>query len=252
MSGFATARSAQGETAWAFRHLLHFPRLGVYYSLIPKNACTSTFLALAEAEGGLADWFRSGTRIHNLHDHYRAYRQPHEFREGDRRLILVREPLRRLASALTDKIVQTAPEKRPQLDFFCRAIGKSAPELTLRDILRICDSYPAPFLEPHFAPQSDFVFFDDYTDVIFADMHLPALELGGRRIDLRVMNKGAPAPGYEIEDMTLGAIWARRREGALPSRDSLIRMIDAEAAPGGNIRNDIAFWSSLSATGAGA
>lgn len=242
---FAKATSGQGETSWAFRNLLHFPRLGVYFSLIPKNACTSTFAALAKAEGGLADWFLSGTRIHNLHDHFRAYRQPHEFRDGDLRLILLREPVERLASAISDKLFQTSSDKRFQLDFFSRTLRKPAADLSLRDIIRFCDTCPPSSLEAHFAPQPNFVFFDEYTHVVMVDQQLNALDLAGRRIKLGTMNTGAPTSGYEIQDMTLGDIWARRRDGALPSRDSLMRMIRAEASTRGNISNDVAFWTGV-------
>jgi hypothetical protein len=41
----------QDERAWAPSKAMLFPKLSVFHSLIPKNACTSILAALARANG---------------------------------------------------------------------------------------------------------------------------------------------------------------------------------------------------------
>jgi hypothetical protein len=244
---FAPFIELQGEKAWAFRKALLFDRIGVFYSLIPKNACTSILSALAQANGLTSKWFQSRNRIHNLQPKFWAFQDLERFHDRTFKIVALREPFRRAASAINNKLVGTDAEHLVHQRFFENHLRKKIHECRLSEIFRLADTLPHWMVDEHFAPQWSFLFYDRYDLLINADHRLETIGIGDREIGIGQHNKKAASySAEEIGDATIADMRQFVREkGMPPSLTGLRKVFVNSTRPGGNYDRANRLWEAL-------
>ena len=244
---FAPFVSFQGEQSWAPRKALLFPRINVFYSLIPKNACTSLLSAFAAENGLTSKWFHSNNRIHNVQARYSAFRNIDAFHDECFKVIAFRNPFKRAMSALNNKLVGTNSEYLVHQRFFEKQLGKKIAECRISEIFRLADRCPHWMLDEHFAPQWSFLFYDRYDLVIDADHDIGSFDIGDRTIRLARQNhQPKPQSGEDIGDATIADIRQFLKEmGCLPSMPGQHAIFKQAVRSGGNYERDYKLYDAL-------
>lgn len=244
---FAPFIGFQQENAWAFRKSLLFNRAKIFYSLIPKNACTSLLSALAADDGLTSKWFHSHNRIHNVQSKYWAFRDVENFHDDSFKIIAFRNPFLRAMSALNNKLVGTDSEHLVHQRFFESRLNKKIAECRLSEIFEVADRCPHWILDEHFAPQWSFLFYDRYDLVIDADQKIERVDVGGREIELAHQNKKAkPQSREDIGDATIADIRHFIKEtGLQPSMPGMHAIFLKTVRSGGNYERDYKLYGEL-------
>ena len=237
----------QDERAWAVQKALLFPNIDVFYSLIPKNACTSLLTALAVANGLTATWFQSRNRIHNIQQRFSAFQDLERFNDQSFRMIALRDPFRRAISALGNKLVGTTAENQLDQRFFTQRLNKPIHECRLSEIFRLCDTVPHWLVDQHFAPQWSFLFYDRYDLVIDGDRPVRCIDIRGRQIQLAQHNSHAkPRSDDDVGDVMIGELRTYLKEqGRMPSLAGHRRVFDSVLRRGGNYDRDFQLYAAL-------
>lgn len=151
------------------------------YSFIPKNGCTALRYALAIDNGCLKPgddprWVdaNNATFLASLPDLILA----------DYTFVVLRCPYRRLASAFLDKI--TGEAKRREV--FLENSGISSEDLTFRRFAESMRQKPLRRLDHHWAPQTDFLIYEQYDDVFCLEAFDAMVMRLEERIGLKVVD----------------------------------------------------------------
>lgn len=158
-----------GERRWfALRHRYVYPKLGIAYTYIPKNACSSLKKTFGVAQGwlpkgkGLAHEMRRSWWLEGL----RAYRS------ADERIVVLRDPFDRLLSAYQDRFLNKDRSAADQAMATGLAdllpVGADRSDVTFAQFVRYLSTTPNRRLDEHWRPQSDFLL-GSYTRVIRFD-----------------------------------------------------------------------------------
>ncbi len=242
----------QDENAWAPRKALFFPKIGIFYSLVPKNACTSILTALAVANGLTTPWFQTRNRIHNVQGKYNALNDLDAFHDDTFKIIAFRNPLARLLSAFNNKLVGTDSEHIIHQRFFEQRLNKKIAECRFSEIVALADQVPHWIMDQHFAPQWSFLFYDRYDLLIDADQPIFSLPLPDRTLTLSHQNRKARADTDEhIGDATVGQIRAfLARTGTYPGKVEAERIFRNTVRPNGNFDRDYQLYRALQGSAA--
>ncbi|MGE0531951.1 MAG: sulfotransferase family 2 domain-containing protein [Hyphomonadaceae bacterium] len=144
----------------ASNFVLYYPRIRVAYNFIPKNACSTLKATFAFANDG-----RSFDEV--PHEMDELYREPPASLDGWTRIIVFRNPWRRLVSAYLDKMIgpELTPWRRMLTEEVFRTAGRH-PEvmerLSLRQFFDWVSEQPLDQTDAHWRPQSSLVAFDEY------------------------------------------------------------------------------------------
>jgi len=237
----------QDENAWAPRKALIFHKIGIFYSLVPKNACTSILTALAVANGLTTPWFQSRNRIHNVQGKYSALNNLDAFHDDTFKIVAFRNPLERLLSAFNNKLVGTDSEHMVHQRFFEQRLNKKIAECRFSEIVALSDQVPHWIMDQHFAPQWSFLFYDRYDLLIDADQPIFSLKLPDRELILSRHNRKSRAGTDEhIGDATIAEIRAfLARTGTYPSKAEAERIFRNMVRPDGNFDRDYRLYRAL-------
>lgn len=237
----------QGELAWAYRKALFFRSLNVFYSLIPKNACTSLFSTLAVADGLTSPWFQSANRIHNVQEKFHAFRDVETFRDDAFKIVALRNPFKRLISAFNDKLVGTDPANMVHQRFFERRLNKKIEQCRLSEIVRVADRLSHWLVDKHFAPQWSFLFYDRYDLIIDADASIERIAVGKLELVLPHHNgKAKPYSDEDVGDVPIADIRQFSKErGQRPSLVGQHKIFTKSVRRGGNYERDYKLYDAL-------
>jgi hypothetical protein len=160
------------RAAFALPHLYVYPQVGIAYTFIPKNACTSMKRTLGEAEGW---WSDDGTSVHTV-----AKRQwlggLLRYRSVDEHIVILRDPWDRLLSAYQNRLL--VRRDRVSSRAMERGLAEKLPDgarrgdVSFRDFLEYLARTPSRRLDAHWRPQVDFLW-GSYTRILRFD-HLTA------------------------------------------------------------------------------
>jgi hypothetical protein len=230
----------QEQLSHAYSKALYFKNQGIFYSMIPKNACTSIFSSFLRAEGVNLDWFFSKNRVHNLQGKFWAFQKEEVFSGNVFKVIALRDPFDRFISALTDKIINPKIAQGDYTTFFEKVILKKFSDINLLEIIRVVDQYPAIMLDEHFAPQSDFLFFRHYDLVI--NLKNVAKEFQVNNVTYKILHENSSGNSYEgvPNDLTmksLRSLFLQTRK--FPAKEFIRQQILTTIKPGGNFSTDI-------------
>jgi hypothetical protein len=243
-----SGRSWPGEARWfALHHLYVYPRVGIAYTYIPKNACTSFKKTFGRAQGWLPkgrggahemkiSWWVSGLR---------AYRSADEY------IVVLRDPFDRLLSAYQNRFLTR--DDPASAHAMRTGLGDSLPrggersDVTFGQFVRYLAATPDHRLNEHWRPQATFLI-GTYSRVIRFD-HLDEDTgfLAGRGLQLK------RARGHSTSTLRedVGPGWGHRPAGdlaALKAHRKLLpsatSMYDAEIRE--SVRHrfaaDVALW----------
>lgn len=237
----------QGEYAWAVQKSMLFANIGIFYTLVPKNACTSILSALAQANGLTTKWFQSQNRIHNLQRTFNAFKDLNRFNDETFKIIAFREPFGRFLSAFKNKIVSRQSENHETQQFFKGRLAKPVADWRFSDIVKVSDHYAHWALDQHFAPQWSFIFYDRYDLVIDADQPITALDIGSRHVPIAWHNRRAlDIADEEMGDVTVGEIRDFiTRTGKYPRMTQAQDIFNSCLMPDGNFNTDRRLYNAL-------
>jgi hypothetical protein len=237
----------QNENAWAVQKSLMFHNIGVFYTLVPKNACTSILSALASANGLTTKWFQSRNRIHNMQGRFNAFNDLERFHDDTFKIIAFRDPYKRFLSAFKNKIISRQSENYLCQQFFEQRIGKPPVEWRFSDIVKISDHFAHWALDQHFAPQWSFLFYDHYDLVIDADAPITSLDIGSQEIPIAWHNRKSRGNADEdLGDATVGEIRAFvDKTGKHPNMDSAKDIFRSCLMKDGNFDCDFRLYRAL-------
>lgn len=212
---------------FALRHFYVYPRLGIAYTFIPKNACTSFKRTFGQAQGWLdadassthdmrVSWWLSGLA---------------RYRSAAERIVVVRDPWDRLLSGFQNRFLMRDDEvaAHAMRTGLADVVGPDAQpaDVTFEAFLKYLAQSPDRVLNEHWRPQSNFLV-GSYTRVIrFEHLVEDTQFLTDRGIPLQ----SARGHGTSALRKDLGPGWGsrparrlrrlRRREGVLPARASM-------------------------------
>jgi hypothetical protein len=237
----------QKENAWAVQKSLIFPRINVYYSLIPKNACTSILSTLAQANGLTSKWFQSRNRIHNIQSKYNAFNDLDRFHDDMFKIIAFRDPFKRFVSAFKNKLVSPLSENFKAHQFFEQRLDKPIVECRFSELVKVSDHYAHWALEQHFAPQWSFLFYDRYDLLIDADQPITALDIGTQVLPVGWHNHKSRGQADEhIGDAKVGEFRAFvARTGKDPRTEDLEQIFGNVIKPNSNFDCDFRLYRAL-------
>lgn len=175
-----------GQRRWfALRHLYIYPKLGIAYTYIPKNACTSFKKTFGLAQGWLPEG-RGGAHEMKVSwwlDGLRTYRRVTEH------IVVLRDPWDRLLSGYQNRFLMrhdptTAHAMRTGLaDLLTPSADHT--DVTFAQFLQYLAATPDHRLNEHWRPQSNFLI-GRYSRVLrFDHLEEDALFLRDRDLDLK-------------------------------------------------------------------
>lgn len=208
-------------------HFIAYKKLGIGYSYIPKNACTSLKLGLGSAEGFLD----SEDYPHSTPLRVRSYSTLTQRRPRFRFTVL-RNPIGRAVSGFLEKLVtvQDWMSYQPAMGIIpkpTRLAATSPDDITFELFVEYLERSPAWRLNDHFRPQSDFLLHEPYTHVgKFEDLDATwdILECLGvkrppRRNSWTPSGRTCDEPMHRVPVGVLRQVW--RKENRLPSIEDL-------------------------------
>jgi hypothetical protein len=215
------------RSAFALRHLYVYPRLGIAYTYIPKNACTSFKRTLGRAQGSLAPDAASAHEMTFRHWSSGLAR----YFGTDERIVVVRDPFDRVLSGYLNRFLmhEDAAADHAMRTGLAETLGPgSVPgDVTFADFVEYLSRTPSRSLNEHWRPQSDFLV-GSYTRIIrFEHLREDTGFLADRGLSLD------EARGHSTSTMRqdLGPGWAdrkarrlrrlRRHKGVLPTRENM-------------------------------
>lgn len=148
----AVTRATAGRL-FAWRHELAFPSLGIRYTYIPKNGCSSFKLTLGRAEG----WLAPGDDPHSISIRHRLEGKVLT-RNAKIRFVVLRDPLSRLASAFLDRFSKEQDEATSRLvaQGLLRP-GERLADVTFERFAGFISRQRHEEMDPHWRRQADFV-----------------------------------------------------------------------------------------------
>lgn len=242
------ALAANERHAFAARHALCLYRQNAVYSFIPKNACSTLRLTLAN-ENGCIDGTAHHDWIHANNDTFRASLR--ELATADYAFVILRCPYARLASLYLDKMVRREP---PYWSVIRHETFKpSWTPLSFRHFLSFVEKNPK--LDLHWRPQVDFLVYRDYDDwFAFEDFATAAARLEERLaieiVDARPLTRHGQDRFRAVQadggfaDTPVAEIEAMNRAGESPDKralydDALVKKVARL------YRNDLALYADL-------
>jgi hypothetical protein len=215
------------RSAFALRHLYVYPRLSIAYTYIPKNACTSFKRTFGEAEGWLS------SRSPSAHEMRVSWwlRGLAHYRGSDEHIVVLRDPLDRVAGAYLDKfLAHKEPAAAQAMASGLGAIvhpNATPADVSFADFVRYLSSARDRDLNEHWRPQRDFLI-GSYTRTLrFDRLHVDAAFLVERGLNL----KAARGHSTSWSARDLGPGWGRKparrlrrlreSKGVLPLRKNL-------------------------------
>lgn len=215
------------RTAFAIRHLYVYPRLGVAYTYIPKNACTSFKRTLGTAQGWLdpdapsAHAMRMSWWLRGL----AAYPRTEE------RVVVIRDPWDRLLSGYLNRFLMhkdVAADHAWHHGLSDRhAPDHTRGDVSFADFVEFLAATPSRRLNEHWRPQTDFMI-GSYTRMVrFEHIAEDTAFLAGRGLRL-AQARGHATSGFRRD---LGSGWGhrkarrlrrlRQRREVLPTRENM-------------------------------
>jgi hypothetical protein len=227
----ATSNKALGANLgflFAAKHALQHYQSQTIYSFIPKNACTSLRYSLAIANGAIGP----GDSMHWIHQNNGAFvADLRALLSARHSFVILRCPLRRLASVFLDKFCELTPDAWDFHDEIGRRIAPA--DLSFGEFVRALSTPSTLVRNIHWAPQSAFLVYREYRHyfsverIVHAQAQLQQL-IGLEVIDTRAMARHGLDQYKLIEDdsgrfanMPVHEIFALRRQGQCPSPASL-------------------------------
>ncbi|HEX6248592.1 MAG TPA: sulfotransferase family 2 domain-containing protein [Nocardioidaceae bacterium] len=244
------------RTAFALRHLYVYPRLGVAYTYIPKNACTSFKRTLGKAQGRFDDDTPSA---HTMRMSW-WLRGLAAYPRSEERIAVVRDPWDRLLSGYLNRflmhtdVVADHAWKHGLSDRL--GPGRTRGDVTFADFVEFLAATPNHRLNEHWRPQTDFMI-GSYTRLVrFEHIAEDTTFLAGHGLQL----EAARGHATSVSRRDLGPGWGhrtarrlrrlRRRRGVLPTRENLY---DAHlhALVAERYADDVALFERVNASSAG-
>jgi hypothetical protein len=216
-----------GRRAFVLRHLYVYPTLRIAYTNIPKNACTSFKQTLGIAEGW---WVEKEGSVHDASRRHVKSSLLH-LRDVDERIVVIRDPWRRLVSAYQNKFTSRDDAARNHaMGHGLAALlpaGADPLDATFAQFVQYVVRTPDRHLDKHWRPQSDFLL-DSYTRWLrFEHLDEDAAFLADRGYPLRT----AVGHGSSQLRKDVGPGWGdrpgralrrlRRKDGALPTTENM-------------------------------
>lgn len=216
------------RTAFSLRHLYVYPRLGIAYTFIPKNACTSFKRTLGQAEG----WLQEGATTAHGFPVARWMRGLAAYRGAEERIVVVRDPFDRILSAYLNRFLmrRDAAADHAMATGLASIVGRpdaTTADVSFADFVEYLTRTPNRRLNEHWRPQVDFLA-GSYTRLIRFEALAEDTEfLTSRGLVLR------QARGHATSTLrrNLGTGWGdrkaralrrlRKEHGHLPSRESM-------------------------------
>ena len=179
------------------------------YVAIPKVACTSVKLMFFEIENGRPfEPFKINGQAKHIHHFYPGLdfdKQPHAKMAGNTRLTLVRDPLQRLLSCYSNRVVHHKELSEANVGGNLKKAGlKPDPDLSL--FLQHFDAYraAAQSIYHHSRPMTDFIGTDPgYYDTVFSlsqigDFVQRVEQIIGHPVRLRHAQTGGPKISRDV------------------------------------------------------
>lgn len=215
------------RAAFALRHLYVYPKLGIAYTYIPKNACTSFKRTFGKAQG----WLDSETP--SAHEMTMSWwlRGLASYPRADERIVVIRDPWDRLLSGYLNRFLmrQDAVADHAWEHGLAERLGPDATrgDVSFTDFVEYLARTPSRKLNEHWRPQSDFMI-GSYTRVIrFEHITDDTAFLAGRGLQLEQARGHATSTSRR----DLGPGWGKRRarrlrrlrrnRGVLPTRENM-------------------------------
>ena len=208
---------------FAWSHELCFPSLGVSYTYIPKNGCSSFKLSLGVAEG----WLDDGDDPHSIGLAHRLQGKIRTRRPAVR-FVVLRDPASRVASAYLDRFSKesdhtTAALVRQRLVPNQRYLDS----LSFDEFVALVAHQEPKAMDPHWRPQTDFLR-GRYTHMIdFRNIEKGFDLLRARHIPIRTYRphttseyRPLDAPAGQIPAVELRRL--RSEKGIVPTAQELI------------------------------
>ncbi len=208
---------------FSWRYELVFPRIGIRYTYIPKNACSSLKLTLGVSEG----WLRPSDDPHSIAVYDRVRGKVFGRKIVYPRILVLRDPGHRAASAFLDRFSKEFDSAASQ---FARRRGafprQSIESITFRDFVALLVRLARPRMDPHWRPQADFLS-GEYSHVYMLsgiDALYEMLEgQGVPRLDYRPHATSRYLPlGDFAGDIPVVELRHLRAQGIVPKPDELI------------------------------
>jgi hypothetical protein len=143
--------------SFALKHLYVYPRLGISYTYIPKNACTSFKRTLGEAQGWLDP---DASSAHDMKVIWWAQGLVRYPQVGER-IVVVRDPFERLLSGFLNRFLmrEDAAAQHAMDSGVQDLIGpdKTRQDVTFEDFVQYLARTPDRQLNEHWRPQSNFL-----------------------------------------------------------------------------------------------
>lgn len=215
------------RSAFALRHLYVYPRLGIAYTYIPKNACTSFKRSFGKAQG----WLTGDSPSAHEMTAARWGRGLASYPRADERIVVVRDPFDRLLSGYLNRFLMRhdAVAAHAWRNGLAEGLAPDATrfDVTFADFVEYLSRTPSRKLNEHWRPQSDFLI-GSYTRIVrFEHIAEDTAFLAERGVVLEQARGHATSANRR----DLGPGWGhrrarrlrrlRRRRGFLPSRDSM-------------------------------
>lgn len=135
-------------------------------TIIPKVASSAILVAIIrieypDAPGDDDEAFKVGV---HAYQGWVAPKSPSIIWGNYKRLLVLREPCQRIAASFINKFCEVV--EAPIVNPILRDVGKSIEAITFRDVVQYLDRTPSSWLDPHFRPQVDSIFFRTYDVVV--------------------------------------------------------------------------------------
>ncbi len=224
-SGLNTLRQ-NGKHNFAMNHSMMLYQKNALYSFIPKNACSTLRLSTA-IENGCIDNVSQGHWIHANNQTFNATLA--EAIKVDYSFVVLRCPIRRLASVFLDKFVAKEPDAWQYRNALERKVELD--DLTFREFVKSLKK-PAIFnANIHWRPQTDFLIYEEYSDYFSLENFQYAVTTLKEKLDFTVVDaRGLTGHGTQrfqainkqcYADVSAFDIAVMKRNGQCPTHASL-------------------------------
>lgn len=242
--------SYQNQLSQALKHILYFENINLSYSKIPKNACTSIFTELAKSDGFNWEWAFKNNRIHAFTQDFKASRNVRFGLNNSFKLVALRDPIKRVISAFKNKILSKSRDHFIQKNFVSNALNKKIEDIRPSDIIKLINRMDAWQLEPHFAPQWNFLFFNKYDYILNANVRISEIPISHNE-EIKVEHSQNQTRRIQDMDIDFGDLTVKEyrflieNEKIYPNFQIFNELILNENKKNNNLDLDILLWDQI-------